>query len=167
MSDPWVTIIGVGEDGPQGLSGASRDALARADLVFGAPRHLELLGIAGEPFPVPFSIAPILEARGKQVVVLASGDPFWHGAGGSLMSSLAPGDWVSHPAPSTFQWLANRLGWRMEESLYLGLHAAPLTRLRPVLGRRLLCLLRDGAAVGDLGAYLTALGHPEAVMHVA
>lgn len=168
VGDPWVTIIGVGEDGPEGLSGASRDAIKSADLIFGAPRHLDLLSMVGEPFSVPFSVAPILEARGKKVVVLASGDPFWHGAGGSLMASLQPGEWVSHPVSSTFQWLANRIGWRIEECLCLGLHAAPLTRLRPILGRgrRLLVLLRDGAAVAELGAYLTTQGFGLSTLHV-
>ncbi|MCW1919475.1 precorrin-6y C5,15-methyltransferase (decarboxylating) subunit CbiE [Rhodobacter sp. KR11] len=169
MSDPWVTIIGVGEDGPEGLSGASRDALARADLVFGAPRHLELLGVAGEPYPVPFSIQPILAARGKHVAVLASGDPFWHGAGGSLMEALQPDEWISHPVPSSFQRLANRLGWKMENCLCLGLHAVPLTRLRPLLGQgqRLLVLLRDGQAVAELGTYLAEQGFGLSILHVA
>ena len=169
MSDPWVTIIGLGEDGAKGLSEASREAIAGADLVFGAPRHLELLGIEGRAWPVPFSIEPVLEARGKRVVVLASGDPFWHGAGGSLMQALKPQEWVSHPAPSTFQILANRLGWKMEECLALGLHAAPLTRLRTVLGRgrKVLCLLRDGAAVGELADLLLAEGFGESRLVVA
>ena len=30
MSDPWLTINGLGEDGPEVLSPASRDALDRA-----------------------------------------------------------------------------------------------------------------------------------------
>ncbi|MES2143964.1 MAG: cobalamin biosynthesis bifunctional protein CbiET, partial [Pseudomonadota bacterium] len=40
MSDPWLSIIGIGEDGLNGLTAASRDALASADMVFGGPRHL-------------------------------------------------------------------------------------------------------------------------------
>ena len=28
--DPWLTIVGIGEDGPAGLSAASRDAIAQA-----------------------------------------------------------------------------------------------------------------------------------------
>lgn len=168
VSEPWLTIIGVGEDGPEGLSDASRRAIASADRIFGAPRHLDLLGVAGEAFPVPFSVAPILAARGQQVVLLASGDPFWHGAGGSMMSELKAGEWTSIPNISTFQLLANRLGWKMEEVACLGLHAAPLTRLRPILGRgrRLLCTLRDGAAVGELGAFLTAEGFGASVLHL-
>lgn len=160
MADPWLTIIGLGEDGPAGLSPASRDALAAAEVVFGGPRHLALAGVQGRPWSVPFDTAPVLAERGRRVAVLVSGDPFWFGAGGSLVPHLVPGEWVSHPAPSTFAQAANRLGWRLEEVLCLGLHAAPLARLAPVLGRnvRAICLLRDGAAVGDLAAYLTETG---------
>lgn len=170
MADPWLTIIGLGEDGPDGLSPASRAALAGAEVIFGGPRHLALVeaGDKGRPWPVPFDIAPVLEHRGRRVVVLASGDPFWFGAGGSLMAHLTPGDWVSHPAPSSFQLAANRLGWRLEEVHCLGLHAAPFDRLRPVLGRgvRAICTLRDGAAVAELAAWLAANGHPNARLTV-
>jgi hypothetical protein len=102
--DPWLTLIGLGEDGPAGLSAASREALARAEVIFGGPRHLALVGAGerGQAWPVPFDVAPVLAMRGRAVVVLASGDPFWFGAGGSLMAHLAAGEWVSHPAPSTF-----------------------------------------------------------------
>ena len=46
--------------------------------------------------------------------------------------------------------------------LCLGLHAAPFARLRAVLARgvRAICTLRDGAAVGELAAWLQANGHP-------
>ena len=160
MSDPWLTIIGLGEDGPAGLAAASREALARAEVIFGGPRHLALAGVQGRPWGVPFDIAPVMAERGRRVVVLASGDPFWFGVGGSLLPYLCPGEWVSHPAPSTFSLAANRLGWRLEDVLCLGLHAAPLTRLAPVLGQgvRAICLARDAAAVGELAVYLTATG---------
>lgn len=162
MADPWLTIIGLGEDGHAGLAGASRDALARAEIVFGGPRHLALaeVGARGREWPVPFAIDPVLAESGRKVVVLASGDPFWHGAGGSLAARLAPGEWVCHPAPSTFSLAASRLGWRLEEVACLGLHAAPYERLVPVLARgvRAICLLRDGAAVSGLAAWLTAHG---------
>ena len=170
MADPWLTIIGLGEDGPEGLSPASRAALAGARVIFGGPRHLALVeaGDRGQPWPVPFDATPVLAHRGRPTVVLASGDPFWFGAGGSLMAHLAAGEWVSHPAPSTFQLAANRLGWRLEEVHCLGLHAAPFARLRPVLGHgvRAICTLRDGAAVADLAAWLRENGHPGARLTV-
>lgn len=166
MADPWLTIIGLGEDGPASLSPASRDALTSATAIFGGPRHLTLVDAEdkGHPWPVPFDASPVLAHRGQPTVVLASGDPFWFGAGGSLMAHLKPGEWTSHPTPSTFQLAANRLGWRLEETLCLGLHAAPFARLRPVLGKgvRLICTLRDGAAVANLATWLAENGHPNA-----
>lgn len=162
MADPWLTIIGLGEDGHAGLAGASRDALARAEIAFGGPRHLALAGVGarGREWPVPFSIDPVLAERGRKVVVLASGDPFWHGAGGSLAAHLVPGEWVCHPAPSTFSLAASRLGWRIEDAVCLGLHAAPIERLVPHLARgvRAICLMRDGDAVARLAAWLAARG---------
>ena len=168
MAEAWLSIIGLSEDGLAGLSLASRAALERAEIVFGAPRHLALAGVAGRPWEVPFSVAPVLAERGKRVAVLASGDPFWLGAGGSLVGHLTAGEWVSYPAISTFGLAANRLGWRLEEVVCLGLHAAPLTRLRSVLarGQRLICLLRDGAAVGESAAYLVEQGFGASVLHV-
>ena len=134
--------------------------------IFGGPRHLELVGAAGrgQAWPVPFDPGPVLALRGRAVVVLASGDPFWFGAGGSLMAHLHAGGMGVASRLSTFQLAANRLGWRLEEVHCLGLHAAPFARLRPVLGRgvRAICTLRDGAAVGELAAWLAANGHASA-----
>ncbi|SIQ54314.1 precorrin-6Y C5,15-methyltransferase (decarboxylating) [Paracoccus thiocyanatus] len=163
MPDPWLSIIGLGEDGPAGLPPASRDALDRAEIVFGGPRHLALAGIAGprgREWPVPFDLAPLLALRGQGVAALVSGDPFWHGAGGSIAAVLDPGEWRAFPAPGTFSLAAARLGWRLEKVACLGLHAAPLARLRPVMARgaRAICLLRDAAAPGQLAEWLVAQG---------
>ncbi|OBY24508.1 bifunctional cobalt-precorrin-7 (C(5))-methyltransferase/cobalt-precorrin-6B (C(15))-methyltransferase [Leisingera sp. JC1] len=162
MSDPWLTIIGLGENGLEGLGDASRKALVEAEVIYGGPRHLELAaaGNKGQPWPVPFSIDPVLELRGRKVAVLASGDPFWHGAGGSLARHLEDGEWVSYPVPSTFALAANHLAWKLEEVLCFGLHAAPYARLRPLLGNgtRVICTMRDGAAPAELAEWLAAEG---------
>jgi precorrin-6Y C5,15-methyltransferase (decarboxylating) len=162
MADPWLAIVGVGEDGLAGLSAASRAALGAAEVVFGGQRHLDLVqaGDRGRPWPVPFDAGPVLSLRGRRVAVLASGDPFWHGAGGTLAAHLSPGEWTSHPAPSTFSLAASRLGWRLEETVCLGLHATPFARARPHLaaGARLILTLRDGAAVAALADWLGDAG---------
>ncbi len=154
----------MGEDGVDGLGKASRDALAAAEVVFGAPRHLAMVDHPDKRcWPVPFSVAPVLALRGRRVAVLASGDPFWHGAGGSLAAALEPGEWRACPAPSVVSLAAARLGWRIEEVPCLGLHAAPLARLRPHLspGTRLIVTLRDGGAVTELAGWLAAEGFGE------
>lgn len=162
MAEPWLSIIGLGEDGLAGLSGASRAALDGAEIVFGAPRHLELAqaGEKGQAWPVPFDLSPLLARRGTRVAMLVSGDPFWFGAGGSIAVHLSPAEWRAYPVAGTFSLVAARLGWRLEEVICLGLHAAPFARLRPVLARgvRVICTLRDGAAVAELGEWLDANG---------
>ncbi|MGN7867533.1 precorrin-6y C5,15-methyltransferase (decarboxylating) subunit CbiE [Paracoccus sp. 22332] len=165
----WLSIIGIGEDGPDGLSAASRHALRSAAAVFGGPRHLAMIDHPDRrPWPVPFSIAPVLALRGQPVAVLASGDPFWHGAGGTLAAALAPGEWRAFPAPSVFSLAAARMGWRIEDTLCLGLHAAPLGGLRPHLapGRRAILTLRDGAAVAELARWLAAEGFGDSALAV-
>src|SRR5690349_12541223 len=162
MAEPWLTIIGIGEDGLAGLSEASRNALDRAETVFGGERHLKLARIdgRGKQWPVPFDASCVLSRRGRATAVLASGDPFWHGAGESLAAQLSPEEWVAHPAPSTFSLAAARLGWTLETTICIGLHAAPFERLVPLLARgaRIICLLRDARAATDLAQWLDARG---------
>lgn len=162
MADPWLTIIGIGEDGLAGLSEASRKALSSAETVFGGERHLSLanVGSRGRSWPVPFDADIVLSCRGRPTAVLASGDPFWYGAGASLVEKLYGDEWIAHPAPSTFSLAAARLGWRLETVACLGLHAAPFERLVPNLApdARIICLVRDAAAMGKLAEWLTERG---------
>lgn len=170
----WLTIIGLGEGGPDDLGIAARAALVDAELIMGPARHLALLADAiscpAIEWPVPFvdGIARLMEHRGRRVVMLASGDPFWFGAGASVTRTLDRDEWVAIPAPSTFTLAAARLGWPLQDMACLGLHAAPLERLRPHLGpgRRVLALLRDREAVAGLAAYLGQEGFGSSVLHV-
>ncbi|MCE8035718.1 precorrin-6y C5,15-methyltransferase (decarboxylating) subunit CbiE [Halomonas sp. MCCC 1A11057] len=170
---PWLTLLGWGEGGTEGLTAASREALEAAELVFGARRHLRLLPpLSAEvrEWPVPFAegIPRLLAERGRRVVMLVSGDPFWFGAGSTLARHLPAAEWRALPAPSTFSLAAGRLGWPLEACTCLGLHAKPLTRIRPYLqpNRRLLVLLRDGNAVHELACLLVRFGFGGSRLHV-
>ncbi|MDP4073523.1 precorrin-6y C5,15-methyltransferase (decarboxylating) subunit CbiE [Acidovorax sp. A1169] len=162
MADPWLTLVGLNEEGLDGLAPAARRAIDQAQVIVGGPRHLALAqaGDRGRPWPVPFDTAPVLALRGQRVVVLASGDPFWFGAGGSLAAHLAPHEWRCHTQPSTFSLVAARLGWRLEATDCLGLHASPLQQLLPRLapGGQCIVLLRDGPAVAELAGWLLQEG---------
>ncbi|MCG6203355.1 precorrin-6y C5,15-methyltransferase (decarboxylating) subunit CbiE [Rhodopseudomonas sp. HC1] len=159
---PWLSIVGIGEDGLEGLSEKARTLLAQAELLIGGERHLAMVSSLGKPtlpWRVPFaaSLPEVLAQRGRRVAVMCSGDPFWHGAGAVLADHLAPEEWTALPAPSTFSWAAARLGWRLENTITLGLHAQPIAALRSYLRpqARLIVLLRDGAAVAQVASYLT------------
>ena len=171
--DPWLTIIGLGEDGPEGLPPSSLAALNGAEIVMAPARHLALLGGTQQqtiPWPVPFAdgIAQLLSLRGRRVVVLVSGDPFWFGAGSVLARELDRTEWTALPGVSCFALAAAKLGWPIETTPCLGLHAAPLSRLRPHLGNgaRVIVTLRDGKAVTELAAYLAEIGFEGSTLHV-
>lgn len=130
--------------------------------MFGGERHIALAGVTGRgrPWPVPFEAEIVLSCRGRPTVVLASGDPFWYGAGSILAEKLDAREWIAHPAPSTFSLAAARLGWRLEAVACLGLHAAPFECLvqHLVPGARIICLVRDGRAAGELAKWLSERG---------
>jgi precorrin-6Y C5,15-methyltransferase (decarboxylating) len=163
MAEPWLTIIGLGEDGLTGCHDSRRVALERAERIFGAARHLALVGAGarGQEWPSPFDIEPVLAWRGRPVVVLASGDPFWYGVGGTLAQHLSAHEWVAYSAPSTFSLAAARLGWRLEETICLGLHALPSSAARPWLrrGQRVIALLRDVAQLHEVASLACELGY--------
>ncbi|MBF5006288.1 precorrin-6y C5,15-methyltransferase (decarboxylating) subunit CbiE [Diaphorobacter caeni] len=167
MANPWLFIIGIHPSGLDGLSAAARRDLDDASIVFGSPRHLALADVAsgegerGRAWPVPFDVAPVLALRGQtRVAVLVSGDPFHFGGGASLARCLDVGEWRNHPQPSTFSWIAGELGWSLEDTQCLGLHARPFATLTPLLseGQRFVCLVRDGAAGQRLADWLNAQG---------
>ncbi|MEL6168745.1 MAG: precorrin-6y C5,15-methyltransferase (decarboxylating) subunit CbiE [Pseudomonadota bacterium] len=170
MSDRWLSIIGIGEDGLAGMGEASRNALDSAEVVIGGPRHLALANVEarGIPWPLPFSIAPVLDQSGRPTAVLASGDPFWFGVGTALADAVPPREWRAYPAPSTLALAAARLGWSQQGLRAFGCHAAPYEGLRPYLadGRRALVLLRDEAAPAELARWLTAAGFGTSALYL-
>jgi len=170
----WLTIIGIGEDGVEGLGAAARQHLSAAAIVYGGKRHLDLAGtlIHGEarawPTPIRNAVSEIKDLRGTPVAVLVSGDPFFHGMGSILAEALAPGDFVAHPSPSAFSLAAARLGWPLQDTEMLSLCGHPVASVIPALqpGRRLLLLSADKSTPGDVAALLTEQGFGGSTMDV-
>ena len=162
---PWLSIIGIGEDGRDGLSLAARERLAQARLVVGGKRHLALAGpLAAEtmawPSPLAEALPAILARRGEPVCVLASGDPFFHGVGTLLASAVPPDEFVCLPAPSSLSLAAARLGWSLQDASLVSLHGRDLRRVIPHLQprARILCLTWDATTPGLLAALLRERG---------
>ncbi|MFT4162783.1 precorrin-6y C5,15-methyltransferase (decarboxylating) subunit CbiE [Shinella sp.] len=163
---PWLTIVGIGEDGLAGLGDEAKAAIAAAEMVFGGARHLELAdaAIRGERHawlsPFERSVEAVLAARGRPVAVLASGDPFFHGVGVTLCRRIARADMRVFPAPSSFSLAAARLGWALQDTACVSLHGRPIDLIRPHLhpGSRILALTSDSDGPAALAALLAESG---------
>jgi precorrin-6Y C5,15-methyltransferase (decarboxylating) len=165
-SSRWLSIVGIGEDGIEGLSAAGRELIRSAAVVFGGARHLALAAslIRGipRPWPVPFdpTVAEVLAQRGRAVCVLASGDPFFHGIGSLLSRHVSCEETLAVPAPSAFSLAASRLLWPLPQTVLLSLCGRSLEFIRPHLhpGARILILTAGGDAPAALARLLCQVG---------
>ncbi|MBP2313112.1 precorrin-6y C5,15-methyltransferase (decarboxylating) subunit CbiE [Azospirillum soli] len=162
----WLRIVGVGEDGWDGLSPAARALVESAELVVGGARQLSLVPeMSGQermawPSPLSDAYPALLARRGRRVCVLASGDPSWYGIGATLSRIVPAEEMLVVPAPSSFSLAAARLGWPLQDATCLTVHGRPLELVIPHLhpGARLLILSWDGTTPAKLAALLKARG---------
>lgn len=161
---PWLTVVGIGEDGFKGLGKNARRALLGASRIVGGQRQLDLLPVCirGERqlWPSPFSLEPVLAKRGEPVCVLASGDPMLFGVGASLARQVAQEEMHVLPSPSSYSLAAARLGWPLQEVVTLSVVARPVAALSAQLfsGVRLLVLSNDGLSPSAIAALLRERG---------
>ncbi|MDE1992713.1 MAG: precorrin-6y C5,15-methyltransferase (decarboxylating) subunit CbiE [Rhizobiaceae bacterium] len=171
---PWLTLIGIGEDGPAGLGDEAKRLIAAAPIVFGGARHIELMAplITGETrtwlSPFERSVEQVLARRGMPTVVLASGDPFLFGVGATLSRYVPVAQMLVIPAPSSFSLAASRLGWPLQGAVNLSLHGRPLDLIRPHLhpGRRIIALTSDGRGPAELARLLLDNGFGQSKLTV-
>jgi precorrin-6Y C5,15-methyltransferase (decarboxylating) len=162
----WLAIVGIGEDGVDGLNPTARGLIEQAEIVFGGKRHLALAAplIRGamRPWPSPFdsAVGEILAHRGRQVCVLASGDPFQYGIGARIAQAVPRAEAVIVPAVSAFSLAAARLGWPLPETALVTIHGRSLDRIRRHLhpGARILALTSDEHGPKALAVLLAELG---------
>jgi precorrin-6Y C5,15-methyltransferase (decarboxylating) len=172
VSSQIVTVAGIGADGWPGLSQLTRDAIERAEVIIGGPRHLALLPatVRGRGVPLPSPLLPglpeVIAAHadaadaGGALVVLASGDPMFYGIGSTLARLLGPERLRVLPHPSSVSLAAARLGWPLDDVDVVSLVGRPRELLHPLLqpGRRVLALTASDTAAADVRAVLDARG---------
>ena len=170
---PWLSVIGIGEDGLGGLSPSARALYDGAEIVVGGRRHLAIVPEDGRrriPWPPQLlALVPEIEAlRGRRVCVLASGDPMCFGVGVTLSRRIPIAEMVVLPAPSAFSLACARLGWPLAEARMVTLHGRPLELVVPHLqpGAKILVLSADRTTPARLADLLRRTGWGRSVFAV-
>jgi precorrin-6Y C5,15-methyltransferase (decarboxylating) len=144
-----LKVVGIGAGGWSDLSGTATAALRSAAVVMGSRRQLALLpsDLPAERVPWPSPLVPALPGllaryADRDVAVLASGDPMFHGIGATLARLVGPERLRVIPHPSSVSLAAARLGWPLADVDVVNLVNAPVSTLRRHLnpGRRILIL---------------------------
>jgi precorrin-6Y C5,15-methyltransferase (decarboxylating) len=175
MTTRWLSIVGIGEDGVEGLSAAARTLVESADLLIGGERHLAMVPVEEDQERIAWAAAQLLaqadgiaQYRGRPTCVLASGDPMWFGIGATLSRRIPAAEMTVIPHPGAFSLAASHLLWPLDGVDCLSLHGRPIELLGPFLtpGARLLVLTENGAAPAKIAAWLTKSGFGSAALTV-
>lgn len=173
MPKPWLHIVGIGENGTEGLTADALEAVESAGTLIGARRHLERFSHTAArrmEWPSPFDAltAEIKRLRGGKVAVLATGDPLWYSVGARIGREIPPGEITYHPQLSAFQLAAARLGWSMADLETLTAHGRPAEQVIPWIapGQRLLILATGSETPGQVAGILARWGFGPSKMTV-
>jgi precorrin-6Y C5,15-methyltransferase (decarboxylating) len=103
-----ISIVGIGDDGLDGLPGAARAAIGQADLLIGDERMLKLVGRTdAKQVAVGTDLNALVEriaaARGQQIAVLVYGDPLFYGWARFLCDKLGKERFEVVPHVSSMQ----------------------------------------------------------------
>ena len=169
----WLHIVGIGEDGLEGLAPATRAVVQSAEVIVGGERHHQLSGdVSGErvKWPSPFDalIEKLRALRGRTVVVLATGDPLWFSIGARIGRAIEPVEITYYPQLSAFQLAAARMGWSMADVETLTVHGRPVEQMIAFIQpkQRLLILTTGDQTPGEIANFLTARGFGQSKLTV-
>lgn len=170
---PWLHVVGIGEDGMEGLLPATRAVVEAAEVILGGERHHALSGaVAAEriAWPSPFDamIDTLRGLRGRRAVVLVTGDPLWFSVGARIGRAIPPAEIVYHPQLSAFQLAAARMGWSLADVETLTVHGRPVEQMIAFIqpDARLLILTTGSETPGQIARFLAARGFGRSRMTV-
>jgi precorrin-6Y C5,15-methyltransferase (decarboxylating) len=169
----WLHIVGIGEDGMDGLLPATRSIVEMAEVIIGGDRHHALSAVVSAkrvawPHPFDALIETLRTLRGRRVVVLATGDPLWFSVGARIGRAVAPDEIIYHPQLSAFQLAAARMGWSMADIETLTVHGRPVEQMIAFIqpDARLLILTTGAETPAQIAEFLSARGFGQSRMSV-
>lgn len=167
----WLHIVGIGEDGLQGLSPPARAVVEAAEIIIGGRRHSGLqVATRRVDWPDEFDnlIALLRAEHGRRVVVLVAGDPLWYSVGARIGRAIPPAEIVYHPQLSAFQLAAARMGWSLADVETLTVHGRPVEQMIAFIqpNQRLLILATGADTPARIARFLDARGFGKSRMTV-
>jgi precorrin-6Y C5,15-methyltransferase (decarboxylating) len=160
VGDAVITVVGTGTGGPP-------PAVAAADLVVGAARHLAAAELPQDARRLVLGpLAPALDeigayaAAGRRVVVLASGDPGFFGIVRALGARFGAGALDVRPSAPSVAVAFARAGLSWDDAVVVSAHgrdlraAVNVCRAHP----KTAVLTGPGAGAAELGAALARTG---------
>jgi precorrin-6Y C5,15-methyltransferase (decarboxylating) len=170
---PWLSIVGIGLNGIDGLTPEQRRAIDQADVIAGGKRHLDMIGKDARKrlqWGAPFmdSLERVLDYKDRHVTVLATGDPMWFGVGATLRKMISAEEMRVLPAPSAFSLAAARMAWSIPDTECLSAHGRPVEFLIPFLtsNAQLLVLTANSDGPKEISALLIANGFGDSKLTV-
>nr|WP_090274166.1 precorrin-6y C5,15-methyltransferase (decarboxylating) subunit CbiE [Mycolicibacterium komanii]CRL66869.1 precorrin-6y C5,15-methyltransferase subunit CbiE/precorrin-6Y C5,15-methyltransferase subunit CbiT [Mycolicibacterium komanii] len=170
-----IIVVGIGADGMAGLPPVSRAELARATVVYGSHRQLDLLDetvtAARRAWPSPMmpALRTLLDDADADadgdVHVVASGDPLLYGVGSSLIRIHGPDQVTVLPHVSSVTLACARVGWPVQDTEVISLvWSEPQTAVRR--GGQAVVMSRDGSTPAALARLLTDTGRGDSELTV-
>ncbi|HEX5366573.1 MAG TPA: precorrin-6y C5,15-methyltransferase (decarboxylating) subunit CbiE [Acidimicrobiales bacterium] len=166
--DRPIAIVGL--LGGQWFGRDAEVALRGADVLLGNAEQLALLpaGIGGERVELWGDPGAVLDRavaerrRGRRAVVLAAGDPGFHGMVGLAARRLGGSGVVIHPAPSSVALAAARLAMPWDSLTVLSVRSEPLGAVVRAVAERspVAVLVSPRVPPQALGTALVAAGCP-------
>jgi precorrin-6B C5,15-methyltransferase / cobalt-precorrin-6B C5,C15-methyltransferase len=161
----WLTVVGMGEDGWEGLSGRAQLILKSTEVIVGSSRLLKFLPTLSAKhmeWPQPFSavVDRIKPLHGTNTVILATGDPMNYGVVRKLLEFIPFKEMTVIPHISAFSLAASRMGWSLPDCDTLTLHGRAAANLETFIqpDAKLILLTADATTIPEIARRLEARG---------
>ncbi len=169
----WLTIVGMGDDGFEGLTPRAALALRHAAHIVGSRRllsHLPELKAELHEWPQPFSdaLARIEPLRGQPTAILATGDPMNYGVARKFLERIPKDDMDIIPHIGAFSLAAARMGWSLPDCDSFTLHGRDAANIETFIqpDAKLLVLTADETTIPIVCDRLARRGFGESEISV-
>jgi precorrin-6B C5,15-methyltransferase / cobalt-precorrin-6B C5,C15-methyltransferase len=161
----WLTIIGMGEDGYDGLSAAAKQCFHEAEIIVSSERLLNYLPPTQAEirlWPQPFSavVEQIKLLQGRKTIILATGDPMNFGVARKLLEFIPFSEMTIIPHLSSFSLAAARMGWSLPDCDTITLHGRDVENIEAFIqpNAKLIVLTADALTISRVAIILTQRG---------